>query len=58
MQLLMLLEETNYTRKDEIIMSEEIKTTETPEEFAEEIFEEELSPEALEELSNNKGDED
>lgn len=58
MQLLMLLEETNYTRKDEMIMSEEIKTTETPEEFAEETFEEELSPEALEELSNNKGDED
>jgi hypothetical protein len=54
----MLLEETNYTRKDEMIMSEEIKTTETQEEFAEEIFEEELSPEALEELSNNKGDED
>ena len=58
MQLLMLLEETNYTRKDEMIMSEEIKTTETLEEFAEETFEEELSPEALEELSNNKGDED
>ena len=58
MQLLMLLEETNYTRKDEMIMSEEIKNAETPEEFAEEIFEEELSPEALEELSNNKGDED
>ena len=54
----MLLEETNYTRKDEMIMSEEIKITETPEEFAEETFEEELSPEALEELSNNKGDED
>ena len=58
MQLLMLLEETNYTRKDEMIMSEEIKTTETQEEFAEETVEEELSPEALEELSNNKGDED
>lgn len=58
MQRLMLLEEINYTRKDETIMSEEIKTTETQEEFAEEIFEEELSPEALEELSNNKGDED
>ncbi len=58
MQLLMLLEETNYTRKDEMIMSEEINTTETQEEFAEETFEEELSPEALEELSNNKGDED
>lgn len=58
MQLLMLLEETNYTRKDEMIMSEEIKTTETQEEFAEKTFEEELSPEALEELSNNKGDED
>ena len=58
MQLLMLLEETNYTRKDEMIMSEEIKTTETQEEFVEETFEEELSPEALEELSNNKGDED
>ena len=54
----MLLEEANYTRKDEMIMSEEIKTTETQEEFAEETFEEELSPEALEELSNNKGDED
>lgn len=39
-------------------MSEEIKNSETQEEFAEEIFEEELSPEALEELSNNKGDED
>ena len=58
MQLLMLLEETNYTRKDEMIMSEEIKTTETQEEFEEETFEEELSPEALEELSNNKGYED
>ena len=58
MQLLMLLEETNYTRKDEMIMSEEIKTTDKQEEFAEETFEEELSPEALEELSNNKGDED
>lgn len=58
MQRLMLLEEINYTRKDETIMGEEIKTTETQEEFAEEIFEEELSPEALEELSNNKGDED
>ena len=58
MQRLMLLEEINYTRKDETIMSEEIKTTETQEEFAEETFEEELSPEALEELSNNKGDED
>ena len=58
MQLLMLFEETNYTRKDETIMSEEIKTTETQDEFAEETFEEELSPEALEELSNNKGDED
>lgn len=39
-------------------MNEEIKTVETQEEFAEEIFDEELSPEALEELSNNKGDED
>ena len=58
MQLLMLLEETNYTRKDEMVMSEEIKNAETQEEVAEEIFEEELSPEALEELSNNKGDED
>lgn len=58
MQLLMLLEETNYTRKDEMIMSEEIKNAETQEEFAEETFEEELPPEALEELSNNKGDED
>jgi len=58
MQRLMLLEEINCTRKDEMIMSEEIKTAEAQEEFAEEIFEEELSPEALEELSNNKGDED
>ena len=58
MRRLMLLEETNYTRKDETVMSEEIKNDETQEEFAEEIFEEELSPEALEELSNNKGDED
>ena len=58
MQLLMLLEETNYTRKDEMIMCEEIETVEMQDEFAEEIFEEELSPEALEELSNNKGDED
>ena len=58
MQHLMLLEEINCIRKDEMIMSEEIKTTETQEEFAEETFEEELSPEALEELSNNKGDED
>ena len=58
MQHLMLLEEIDYTRKDEMIMSEEIKNAETQEEFSEEIFEEELSPEALEELSNNKGDED
>ena len=58
MRRLMPLEETNYTRKDEMIMSEEIKNDETREEFAEEIFEEELSSEALEELSNNKGDED
>lgn len=39
-------------------MNEEINAAETQEEFAEEIFDEELSPEALEELSNNKGDED
>ena len=58
MQLLMLLEEINCIRKDETVMSEEINNSETQEEFAEEIFEEELSPEALEELSNNKGDED
>lgn len=58
MRHLMLLEEINCIRKDEIVMSEEIKNAETQEEFAEEIFEEELSPEALEELSNNKGDED
>ena len=58
MQHLMLLEEINCIRKDEMVMSEEIKNAETQEEFAEEIFEEELSPEALEELSNNKGDED
>ena len=58
MRHLMLLEEINCIRKDEIAMSEEIKNAETQEEFAEEIFEEELSPEALEELSNNKGDED
>ena len=58
MRRLMLLEEINCIRKDEIVMSEEIKNAETQEEFAEEIFEEELSPEALEELSNNKGDED
>ena len=58
MRHLMLLEEINCIRKDETDMSEEIKNAETREEFAEEIFEEELSPEALEELSNNKGDED
>ena len=58
MQHLMPLEEINCIRKDEMVMSEEIKNAETQEEFAEEIFEEELSPEALEELSNNKGDED
>ena len=58
MRHLMLLEEINCIRKDEIVMSEEIKNAETQEEFAEEFFEEELSPEALEELSNNKGDED
>lgn len=58
MRHLMLLEEINCIRKDEMAMSEEIKNAETQEEFAEEIFEEELSPEALEELSNNKGDED
>lgn len=58
MRHLMLLEEINCIRKDEMVMSEEIKNAETQEEFAEEIFEEELSPEALEELSNNKGDED
>ena len=58
MRRLMLLEEINCIRKDEMVMSEEIKNAETQEEFAEEIFEEELSPEALEELSNNKGDED
>ena len=58
MRHLMLLEEINRIRKDETVMSEEIKNAETQEEFAEEIFEEELSPEALEELSNNKGDED
>lgn len=58
MRHLMLLEEINCIRKDEMDMSEEIKNAETQEEFAEEIFEEELSPEALEELSNNKGDED
>ena len=58
MRHLMLLEEINCIRKDEIVMSEEIKNSETQEEFAEEIFEEELSHEALEELSNNKGDED
>ena len=39
-------------------MCEEIEIVEMQDEFAEEIFEEELSPEALEELSNNKGDED
>ena len=58
MRRLMLLEEINCIRKDEMVMSEEINNAETQEEFAEEIFEEELSPEALEELSNNKGDED
>ena len=58
MRHLMMLEEINCIRKDEMVMSEEIKNAETQEEFAEEIFEEELSPEALEELSNNKGDED
>ena len=58
MRHLMLLEEINCIRKDEMVMSEEIKNAKTQEEFAEEIFEEELSPEALEELSNNKGDED
>ena len=58
MRHLMLLEEINCIRKDETVMSEKIKNAETQEEFAEEIFEEELSPEALEELSNNKGDED
>lgn len=58
MRHLMLLEEINCIRKDEMAMSEEIKNAETQEEFSEEIFEEELSPEALEELSNNKGDED
>lgn len=58
MRHLMLLEEINCIRKDETVMSEEIKNAETQKEFAEEIFEEELSPEALEELSNNKGDED
>ena len=58
MRRLMLLEEINCIRKDETVMSEGIKNAETQEEFAEEIFEEELSPEALEELSNNKGDED
>lgn len=58
MRHLMLLEEINCIRKDEYIMCEEIDTVEMQDDFAEEIFEEELSPEALEELSNNKGDED
>ena len=57
MRHLMLLEEINCIRKDETDMSEEIKNAETREEFAEEIFEEELSPDGLEELSNSEGDE-
>jgi len=50
MQHSMLLGENNLIRKDEYIMTEEYKTSETQEE--------ELSPEALEELSNNEGDEE
>lgn len=62
MQHLMLLEERNLIRKDEHIMTElllHIFKRRFPEEYKiSETQEEELSSEALEELSNNEGDEE
>lgn len=46
----MQLEENNLIRKDDSIMDEEKDCIET--------LEDEFSEEAIEELSNNKGDED